>query len=82
MSGKEEQSLVGSLSVIKPLSEMKDNSLELFLRRMAQFDSEFCRLVASNNEFTVRLEIKGDKGRVVHTRVYCDEIERPNSRSK
>jgi len=67
------------MRVNSQLEKMKDDSLDVFIRRMAQFDHEFCRLIAGGNDFTIRLEIRGDKYKLVHARVYSDEIERPKN---
>ena len=46
------------------------------------FDRKFCDVMAGGEEFTIRLEVRGDKGKVVHCRVYNDEIGRPRNNSK
>ena len=61
---------------------LTDESLAVFLKGMAKFDRSFCSLMASSNEFTIRLEVKGDKGKLVHCRVYNDDIERPKHKGK
>lgn len=56
-----------------------DESLAIFLRGMARFDAYFCELMAGGHDFTLRMEIRGDKGRLLHTRVQNDGFERPKS---
>lgn len=58
----------------------EDNeSLLLFMKKMKQFDELFCDLMAGATDFTLRLEVHGNKGKVLHIRSYVDDIERPNS---
>jgi len=55
-----------------------DESLALFLNKMKQFDQQFCDLMTEGQDFTLKLEIRGDKGRLLHCRVYSDSFDRPN----
>ena len=57
----------------------EDESLKLFIKKMAQFDKQFCELMAGGSDFTLRLEVHGNKGSVLHVRCYTDDTERPNS---
>lgn len=57
-------------------------SLMLFLRNLRKFDTEFCRLMTGNNDFTLRLEVHGNANEILHVRVYTDEIERPRGVEK
>ena len=59
---------------------LKDDelSLALFLRKMAEFDSRFCEAMVKKSDFTIRLEVRGDKGNLLHVRVYTDDIEKLN----
>jgi hypothetical protein len=54
-----------------------DESLAIFLRNMKDFDGRFCELMASGREFTLRLEVHGSKGKMIHCRVDSDSFERP-----
>ena len=56
-----------------------DESLAIFLRAMRRFDRDFCEAMASGVDFTLRLEIRGDQGRMIHARVNADGFERPKS---
>jgi len=69
------------LSILDHLNE-GDGSLLLFQEKMMSFDRKFCDVMAGGEEFTIRLEVRGDKGKVVHCRVYNDEIGRPRNNSK
>lgn len=55
-----------------------DESLACFLRKMAEFDREFCACMASGEDFTLRLEVRGNKGVLLHARSYRDKIDRPD----
>lgn len=59
-----------------------NESLLLFIKKMAQFDKMFCDMMAGGADFTIRLEIRGNKGEVLHIRAYTDDIERPSSAGK
>ena len=54
-----------------------DKSLAVFLRTMAKYDKSFCSLMADGDDFTLRMEIRGDKGKLIHCRVHNDSFERP-----
>ena len=65
------------LFILTQLEKGEDDSLSLFLSKMAKFDKSFCDAMASGSDFTIRLEVRGDKGKLVHCRVYSEEIARP-----
>jgi len=44
---------------------------------MSKFDRHFCDLMAAGVDFTLRLEIHGNCGAMLHCRVYNDGFERP-----
>jgi hypothetical protein len=54
-----------------------DQSLKVFLENMKQFENDFCRLMFSGKDFTLRLEIRGDKNKLLHCRVSRDHWDRP-----
>ena len=54
-----------------------DQDLAIFLRAMAKFDKAFTAAMVAGVDFTLRLEIHGNAGSLVHARVYDDEFERP-----
>jgi hypothetical protein len=57
---------------------IEDNeSLSLVLRKIAEFDSKFCELMAKGSEFTIRLEVRGNVGEIVHVRVNADDLSKP-----
>lgn len=56
----------------------QDNeSLGIFLRGMKKFDVYFCELMAGGHDFTLKMEIHGNKGKMIHCRVQNDGFERP-----
>ena len=57
----------------------RHESLDIFLRQMGKFDRDFCDLMASGVDFTIRLEIHGNNGEMIHCRVQNDGFERPKN---
>ena len=53
-----------------------DEDLVLFLRGMQKFDRLFCDLMSDGGEYTLRFEVKGRKGKLIHCRVGTDEFDR------
>ncbi|MFA7121787.1 MAG: hypothetical protein WC277_09955 [Bacilli bacterium] len=54
-----------------------DESLATFLRCMRKFDREFCEAINAGTDFTIKLEVRGVAGTLLHTRVQADIFERP-----
>ena len=62
---------------------IRDNeSLLLFMKQLSKFDRCFNDMMVAGADFTLRLEVHGDKGEVLHCRCDTDEIERPNGSGK
>jgi len=59
-----------------------DESLSVFLRAMKLFDQRFCDVMSEGQEFTLRMEVHGIKGNLLHARVFSDGIDRPRGNSK
>jgi len=59
-----------------------DESLAVFMRAMRQFDQRFCDVMSEGQEFTLRMEVHGVKGNLLHARVFSDGIDRPRGSSK
>ncbi len=59
-----------------------DESLAIFLRQMTKFDHAFCEAMFDHVDFTLRLEVRGDQGKLLHTRVSNDGFERPHGVEK
>jgi len=53
-----------------------DKDLARFLRSMQKFDRLFCDLMSDGGEYTLRFEVKGSKGKLLHCRVGTDEFDR------
>ena len=56
-----------------------DESLEVFIRNLKQFDHDFCDLMCENRDFTLRLEVRGNKGKMIHCRISRDHFDKPES---
>ena len=56
-----------------------DESLAIFLRNMAKFDRHFCELMVTGADFTIRLEVHGCDGKLIHCRVNSDGFDRPRN---
>ena len=54
-----------------------DESLKLVLKKMAEFDKKFCELILKRTDFTLRLEVRGNAGEIVHVRLNADDVARP-----
>lgn len=59
-----------------------DESLAVFLRNMAEFDEAFCRKMAGGRDFTLKLEVRGNLGELIHCRVCEDHFDRPPEANK
>lgn len=57
-------------------------SLSHFLAAMRDFDKSFCDSMASGADFTLKLEIHGDSGKMLHARVSSDVFRRPTKNSR
>lgn len=57
----------------------EDESLKLFLEKVREFDHKFTKEMYRGADFTIRLEVRGNKGKVLHVRVYHDSIGRPST---
>lgn len=53
-----------------------NESLELFLNKVKEFDRTFCEFMSKGADFTVRLEVRGNRGEVIHVRLYADDLEK------
>jgi hypothetical protein len=54
-----------------------DVSLALFLRRMGDFDRAFCKAMNEGLDYTLKIEVHGNSGRLIHCRVSDDSFDRP-----
>lgn len=63
-------------------SVISDDSLKLFVRKMSEFDKAFCDAMTKESDFTLRLELRGNIGELLHVRLYQDDMERPKGVQK
>lgn len=56
-----------------------DESLALFLRNMREFQQAFIDMVVSRRDFTLKLEVRGDLGKLLHCRVSKDHFDKPRA---
>ena len=56
-----------------------DESLKIFLGAMARFDSAFCEVMNGGRDYTLRLEIHGNSGKLIHCRLSNDNFDRPRN---
>ena len=54
-----------------------DASLADFLSAMSDFDRAFCDSLASGADFTIKLEVHGNAGSLIHARISADSFRRP-----
>ncbi len=54
-----------------------DKELLIFLRTLKQFDAEFCRVMNGKLDYTLKLEVHGAAGKLVHCRMTNDSFDRP-----
>lgn len=59
-----------------------DEHLAVFLRAMQQFDAYFCDLMMGKKDFTLKMEVRADGGKVIHCRVYNNIFDRPKDAPK
>ena len=58
------------------------SDLQLVMGKLAEFEREFCRLMYGGVDYTLRLEVRGNAGKVIHTRVSTDNFEHPQEQKK
>lgn len=59
-----------------------DDSLGEFLRALKDFNEAFCSSMMSSVDFTLKLEVRGDAGKMLHARVLGDRWRRPKGSGK
>ncbi len=58
---------------------IRDNeSLGLFMASLSEFDQFFCDRMATGDDFTIKLEVHGCKGELIHSRVENLGFKRPH----
>lgn len=59
-----------------------DESLLLFIENMKEFDEKFCEAMVKGSDFTLRLEVHGNVGEILHVKTHIDSIKRPKGVEK
>jgi hypothetical protein len=59
-----------------------DESLKIFLNNIREFDQAFCDMMTGCKDFTLRLEVRGDKGKLVWCRLSRDYFDKPPQKEK
>ena len=59
-----------------------DQSLAIFLRNLRDFDRHFCELMAKGVDFTLTMQVRGNKGELLHVKVEPLSFDRPNGVEK
>lgn len=65
------------MNSLQKVLEDDEVALNLLLKGLKKFQDRFCDNMNLGRDFTIRLEVNGNKGRVNHVRCYLDEIDRP-----
>lgn len=61
---------------------LKNESLEEFLAAMRDFDQAFVDALASGVDFTIKLEVRGNLGEMLHAKIDADRWRRPKGVEK
>lgn len=61
---------------------LTDESLKLFLAAMRKFDQAFLDHMADGDDFTLKLEVHGNCGKLIHARTSVDGFKRPRGVEK
>jgi hypothetical protein len=59
-----------------------DESLRAFNEALQEFDEDFCRNMFSGKDFTLKIEVHGNGGKLIHCRVHNDRFDRPTGDKK
>jgi len=54
-----------------------DESLKCFLGNVREFDRLFCEMVGSGKEFSLKFEVHGNRGMMIHCKVSYTSCDRP-----
>lgn len=57
-------------------------SIEIVIAKIKEFDQYFTDEIVAGSDFTLRLEVRGNKHRLLHVRVYRDSTDRPKIAGK
>lgn len=65
------------MSVTKVSEYLPDESLDQFLAAMQDFDQSFVDALVSGVDFTIKLEVRGDAGKLLHAKIDEGRFRRP-----
>lgn len=54
-----------------------EEALKIFTRNMQDFDNEFCKLMFSRKDFILKMEVRGNNGKLVHVKIDPQSWDRP-----
>ncbi len=57
-----------------------EESLALLLRGLAEFDKDFTSAIKREDQFTIKLEVHGNRGKLIHCRSSNDALSRVEKR--
>lgn len=61
---------------------LKNDSVELYANQLNKFNQVFADHMAEKQDFSLKLEIKADKGELIHCRVDLISFHRPNGKGE
>lgn len=61
---------------------VQGDALQFFVTKMKEFESAFCEQMMAGSDYTIRLEVRGNKSELVHVRLNVDSIDRPKLAQK
>lgn len=72
------------VNILESMKDSIDNKevLTILSEQIKQFNELFCALMFKGANFTIRLEVRGNKGEMLHARVYMDDMKQPNGAQK
>lgn len=65
--------------MLKAIQDLPDNKgLKLYMEKRSRLEELFLRNITQGEDFNVRMEVRGVKGRVLHVKITTDEIGKPD----
>lgn len=58
------------------------DALRMFNEAMSKLNNEFCEAMMKGYDFTIKLEVHGNKSEMLHARTTCDTFRRPDGAEK
>ncbi len=58
---------------------VEGEALRFFMLKMKEFEGAFCEQMMAGSDYTVRLEVRGNKHELIHVRLNVDSIDRPQT---